>query len=432
MHLLSPWLLWAQSRIPGVPDRWANVLEWVYVFGEPGITDTGNGAVVGGLITWVKVVSLFALLAWVTSWVVSAYKTRNKAQADLLDIIALVALGGSLVSVVLNVLQTLGRLKPMSISGLSLSTVVALACSVVILIWIERALWTSFRRLGKSSDILVGIGIHLAIGLGFAVAYYYVGGVTSARMGSTTLITLPPAILITVGARLGATYMGFVVLAKLLWLLAPELLAIRPRRLLSIARLSVIESTRKMWAPWVVIVIFGVILAFTHWFLPASSQRPAEMGRLFVGTLSLLCMLLLTIMVTVLAPLSLPQDIQAQTIYTVVTKPVRRLELIWGRMIGYMSIVTALVLLFGLVSLFYLQRNVGRPIADLESQAEKIRATDPDQARYLIDQAEQLRTRMSARVPVKGSLTFIDSRGTSTVKGIDVGQELCCSTCSPP
>ncbi len=57
-------------------------------------------------------------------------------------------------------------------------------------------------------------------------------------------------------------------------------------------------------------------------------------------------MLLLTVMVTVLAPLSLPQDIQAQTIYTVVSKPVRRLELIWGRMIGYMTIVTALVLLF--------------------------------------------------------------------------------------
>ncbi len=31
---------------------------------------------------------------------------------------------------------------------------------------------------------------------------------------------------------------------------------------------------------------------------------------------------------------------------------------------------------------------------------------------------------MSARVPVKGSLTFIDSRGNPNIKGIDVGQEL--------
>ena len=48
-------------------------------------------------------------------------------------------------------------------------------------------------------------------------------------------------------------------------------------------------------------------------------------------------------MVTILTPLSLPTDIQQQTIYTVVSKPVRRLELIWGRMIGYMALVTVLV-----------------------------------------------------------------------------------------
>ena len=57
-------------------------------------------------------------------------------------------------------------------------------------------------------------------------------------------------------------------------------------------------------------------------------------------------------MVTIMTPLSLPTDIQQQTIYTVVSKPVRRSELIWGRMIGYMAIVTVLVLVFGGISLF--------------------------------------------------------------------------------
>ena len=83
------------------------------------------------------------------------------------------------------------------------------------------------------------------------------------------------------------------------------------------------------------------------------------MGRLYVGTLSLLCSVLLTVMVTILTPLSLPTDIQQQTIYTVVSKPVRRLELIWGRMIGYMALVTVLVVVFGGISLFYLWRTVG-------------------------------------------------------------------------
>ena len=421
MQPLLPWLIWAQSSLPGVPAGWVPTLKWLYVLGEPGVTDNGNGVVIGGLITWFKVVSLFALLAWLLSWVVAAYRTREKSRGDWLDIAALVATMGCLASVVLNVLQTTGRLKSSSVAGFNVSTSIALACGAVILLWTERSLWTSIRRLGKASDALVGVGIHLAIALGIAVAYL-VAGAQSATPGTNVAGKVDLGVVFSTGARLGATYMGFVVLAKVLWLLVPEILGMRPRRLYAIARLSVVESTRKMWAPYVVIVIFLVILAFTHWFLPV--QRPAELGRIFVGTLSLLCMLLLTVMVTVLAPLSLPQDIQAQTIYTVVTKPVRRLELVWGRMIGYMAIVTALVLIFGLVSLIYLSRNIGGTITKIEDQAEAARKTDPDRAKFLDDQAEQLRTRMSARVPVKGSLTFIDSRGTPQIKGIDVGQEL--------
>ena len=116
-----------------------------------------------------------------------------------------------------------------------------------------------------------------------------------------------------------------------------------------------------MWAPWVVVTVFLLVLAFTHWFL--QPPRAAEMGRLYVGTLSLLCSILLTVMVTIMTPLSLPTDIQQQTIYTVVSKPVRRIELIWGRMIGYMAIVTVLVLAFGGISLFYLSRTVGGTLA---------------------------------------------------------------------
>ena len=41
--------------------------------------------------------------------------------------------------------------------------------------------------------------------------------------------------------------------------------------------------------------------------------------------------LLITLMIIFLSPLSLPTDIQQQTIYTIVSKPVSRLEMIWGR-----------------------------------------------------------------------------------------------------
>ena len=48
------------------------------------------------------------------------------------------------------------------------------------------------------------------------------------------------------------------------------------------------------------------------------------------------------------------------------------------------------------------------------------RTRDSDQLR---EQADQLRSRMAARVPVKGSLSFLDSRGTPHAMGIDVGKE---------
>jgi len=421
MHLPIPWLLWAQVQLPGIPPRLVPTLMWLFVLGDPGVTDNYY-PFLGGLITWVKVVGIFALLAWVFSWVTAALRTRTRARADLLDIAALVALGGCLLAVVLNVLQTTGRVRPLVVANIAIPQTLALVCGAVLLLWTERALWTSIRRIGRLSDALVLAGVHLAVLLGVLVAYAFLGVRNSPDGNTLGPVQLSAAL--QQGARLGASYMGFVVLAKVLWLLIPEIFAMRSRRLYAIAKLAVLEATRRMWAPWVVIVLFGVILAFTHWFLPAPQQRPAELGRIFVGTLTLLCMLLLTVMVTVLAPLSLPQDIQAQTIYTVVSKPVRRLELIWGRILGYMAIVTVLVLIFGGVSLAYLSRNIGGTIREIEDQAVKVQATDPDRARFLVDQADQLRTRMSARLPVKGSLAFIDSRGTPQIKGIDVGQEL--------
>ena len=150
------------------------------------------------------------------------------------------------------------------------------------------------------------------------------------------------------------------------------------------------------------------------------------MGRLYVSTLTLLCSALLTLMVTVLTPLSLPTDIQQQTIYTVVSKPVRRLEMIWGRMFGYMALVTVLLVLFGGISLAYLWRTVGSTQrADAGGGAEG-REGGPGRPRRssCYEQAEQLYTRMTAREPIKGSLSFLDSRGMPHAMGIDVGQDV--------
>ena len=68
MHFLPLFLLWARPGYRACRTAGFRRSGWLYVLGEPGLSIPG---VLGGFITWVKVVSLFALLAWVMSWVVA-------------------------------------------------------------------------------------------------------------------------------------------------------------------------------------------------------------------------------------------------------------------------------------------------------------------------------------------------------------------------
>jgi hypothetical protein len=412
--------LWSQAVALATPEWLRPTLLWLYLFGS---TDVSVPGLVGGLIYWFKVVSLFCLIGWVVSWLVTAFKERLIAGGKL-DIAALVGILGGIATLLLHQLVLSERMPRVMLGPISLVALLGLVSLALVVLWIEAGLWRAILRLGRGAELTVLVGMHAAMGFGLVLGFndfiQMVHQSVAPQPGDVGGMSWKNGLIL--GARLGLTYMGYVVLVRVAWSALRELVNVRIRRLLAIARLSVIESNRRMWAPWVVLTVFLVILAFAHWFL--QPPRPAEMGRLFVSSLTLLCSMLLLAMVTILTPLSLPQDIQNQTIYTVVSKPVRRIELIWGRMIGFMAIVTVLVLIFGAIDLMYLSRTVGGTIRATEDLARKEADQNrPTQARVLREQAEQLRTRMSARVPVKGSLTFLDSYGNPHNVGIDVGQE---------
>jgi hypothetical protein len=406
----------AQAAIPSIP----NWLAWLYVFGEQSVTVPGY---FGAVVAWVKIVGLFCLLAWVVSWVIAAFKepSLNRSRLlRLLDVSALAAVVGAILTTLLRVLEVNGRIPLWRVARIPLTMLLALICAALVFVWLETRLWSAIRRIGTKLDLFVLAALHLAIALGIVVALMVL-----PRVDPTFSIRSIRSWqeIVTTGARLGGTYMGLVVLVRVILVMIPEVLAIRFRRLYSIAWHCWVESFRRMWAPWVVVVVFGVILAFTSWFL--KPPRDAELGRLYVGTLALLCSLLMTVTVGILAPISIPNDIRQQTIYTVVSKPTRRLELIWGRMLGYMALVTVLLLFFGGVSLIYVDRMVGSAIAHERALADQEQKKNHlELARTHREAAEQLQTRLSARVPVRGYLTFIDSRNQLKRSGIDVGQEL--------
>jgi hypothetical protein len=390
-------------------------MQWLYAYGDPTVTvDLSNlpwplnVLPLGGMLTWLKVIALIALVCWLGSWLLSGFKERV-IKGPIPTILLGLVIGLSLVGVLLGRFEEADRIPKLVLQGQSVPALMGIVSLVLFVIWVELILWPTILKLGTTLDVMTLIGVHVALALGFLVATQVLGGGLSG-----------PALVL--GASLASTYMGYVVLLRLGGQLIRELFALRGRRVRALAQLSLLESLRKMWAPWVVLVLFVVVLAFTHWFL---APPPAELGRMYVGTLMLFISLVLMAMVVILTPISLPTDIQSQTIYTVVSKPVRRLEMIWGRIVGYMALVTVLLLVFGLGSLVYIERAVSVQIAETTEQLRKARDADQrERIRTLEDTLAQLNARRSARLPIKGSLMFEDSLGKKTPKGIDVGQEL--------
>ena len=356
---VAPAAVAAAQPVPITPETFVTLMRFI-LWSDPTLT---SDDLLGSLLTWLKVMSLLCLVSWVGAWLLTGVKQGIVGRGRWFDYFGAAALILTPVSVMIRVLESVKRMPVYSIASIPVSSLMFLALVICYFVWAEVGLARTIRRYGRGLDTLVFVGIHLGLGLGLAAGLFIQQKgflpIVMRFMGMPVGPQMTWRDGLVYGGRIGGTYMGYVVLARVAVLLAIELIAVRGRRLYSIARLSLYESNRRMWAPWV-----GDRRS-SCWCWPSrtgSSNRPdpPRMGRLYVGTLSLLCSVLLTVMVTILTPLSLPTDIQQQTIYTVVSKPVRRLELIWGRMIGYMALVTLLVAVFGGISLLLsLARTVG-------------------------------------------------------------------------
>jgi hypothetical protein len=182
-----------------------------------------------------------------------------------------------------------------------------------------------------------------------------------------------------------------------------DVFAFSPRRLWAIAWHSILESIRRRMLLAVFLVLV-VIFMFGGWFLPS---KPTEQVKVYVSFVFLSSTLIAIAAGWLLACLSLPSDIRDKTIHTVVTKPVRRLEIVIGRIIGLTVISTAILVLMGVVSYVYMTRSVGGSLRELEQKmAEANQASNVKYAGELKDSIEQIKSRLIARVPVYGALHF--------------------------
>ena len=147
---------------------------------------------------------------------------------------------------------------------------------------------------------------------------------------------------------------AFYVVAQVISEAIPDILGISFRRIWAIARLAIKEALRRK----VILVTFGIFalsLLFGGWFMKASTTHP---DRIFVNFVLWGTQLLVLLMGMLISAFSLPEDIKNRTIFTVVTKPVRSIEIVLGRIVGFAALGTFLLALMGLTSFVFVWRGL--------------------------------------------------------------------------
>jgi ABC-type transport system involved in multi-copper enzyme maturation permease subunit len=161
------------------------------------------------------------------------------------------------------------------------------------------------------------------------------------------------------------------------------------RRIYALALLSFKEALRRrvLYAFSALLIVF----LFGSWFI---TSKPQDQVRTYVWVVFYAMSALLFLTAIVLSAFSIPTDIRQQTIHTVVTKPVERFEIILGRFLGVMALMTLVLVVMSSLSLIYVLRGVN-PQAAAES--------------------------LMARVPLYGDRLRYEN--TETEGGINVGRE---------
>jgi ABC-type transport system involved in multi-copper enzyme maturation permease subunit len=166
---------------------------------------------------------------------------------------------------------------------------------------------------------------------------------------------------------IGMTVGGAAALVAVLLPFVAGFTTLRFRRIWALTKLSFKESIRKR-------ALYGfsallLVFLFGSWFIP---HKPEDQVRSYVSVVYYVMKILLLVTAIVLAAFSIPTDIRLQTIHTITTKPVERFEIILGRFLGFLGLMTLVLVLMTSVSLVYVLRGI-----DPEAADESLKAREP-------------------------------------------------------
>ena len=142
---------------------------------------------------------------------------------------------------------------------------------------------------------------------------------------------------------------------------------LRWRRIFALAKLSFKEAIRRrvLYAFTGLLVVF----LFGSWFVPSSAKDEV---RTYVEVVFFAMGFLLLFTAAVVSSFSIPADIKQQTIHTIVTKPVERFEIVLGRFLGFLALMSLVLVAMTTISLLYVLTSI-HP----EAAAESLKAREP-------------------------------------------------------
>lgn len=207
-------------------------------------------------------------------------------------------------------------------------------------------------------------------------------------MGVAGGLILVVVLLASLGAMGPRGVVGFF---RQLWEAFRDISEISIRRVWALAMLTAREAIRRK--ALLVFVVFGVLFMFGSWFLTTGGEKAdIQIERHVVFVFTAISWLVLPV-VLMLSCWGIPEDIKARSMHTVVTKPVRRVEIVLGRMLGFSLIATVIVALMGVVGYVWIDRQLPQTVHDT----------------------------LVCKVPLYGKLSFLDRHGEPASAGVNVG-----------
>ncbi len=168
-------------------------------------------------------------------------------------------------------------------------------------------------------------------------------------------------------------------------------LTMSPRRIWALTLLTFREASRRK--VFTIGVIFIVLIMFAGWFLGDSTERPEMQVKRYVSFMLTTIGWLILPVVVILSCWGIPEDIKARSLHTVVTKPVKRNEVVLGRIFGFNLIGTVALLTMGVAGYAWMMRSLN----------------------------EETRGSLTARVPVYGEISWLNKQGNEALQGDNVG-----------